>query len=84
MNNESCEKKNYLDRLLIKQALQKKNKEYYALHKKQILATSKERTNCRLCDKNVCKGGIRIHMNSKICLNEQKIQKQMKDLGKEI
>ena len=62
--------------------LKAKNKLYYEKNKEDVKNKAKVKMNCRLCNKEVCKGALNYHMKSKLCKKEQEIQLRLKELGK--
>jgi hypothetical protein len=59
-----------------------KNKNYYEKNKEMVQTKYKQRVNCRLCQKEVCRGGLTSHMDSKSCIKEQEMLKKIRKLNK--
>lgn len=61
--------------------IKNKNQIYYSLNKDKLQGKYKERNICPLCNKNVCKGALKKHLNCSLCVSQQKINLQIRKLN---
>lgn len=59
-----------------------KNRKYYLENKPILQEKYKSRVCCPLCDKNVAKGSLNIHMKSKLCEKGQMIKSKLLSMCK--